>query len=66
MATETITPKALAEELEVSPKALRAYLRANFPRDDEAKNTAWTISSKVAAKVRAHYEESDEEDEDDS
>jgi predicted transcriptional regulator len=60
----TITPKALAEELEVSPKALRAYLRSNFPRVAEAKNSAWQIDEEVAEAVREHYSESeDSEDE---
>jgi hypothetical protein len=65
--TVTYTPKELAEKLEMSPKRLRAYLRQNFPRTSEEKNTNWQIPKAVADKVIAHYESSKSEaDEDES
>ena len=56
-APRTFTPSELAERLNVSPKNLRAYLRANFPRNAEAKNTSWTIDLDTAKAVQAHYAE---------
>lgn len=45
-ATSTVpsTPKALAEMLKVDAKRIRAFLRSEFPRKAEAKNTSWTLS----------------------
>lgn len=54
--TKTYTPKELAEELGVSPKVLRAYLRRNHARTDEAKNTSWVITEAVAKKARVAFE----------
>lgn len=54
-ATST-TPKALAEEIGVSPKVLRAYLRRNHQRPAEAKNTTWVIPATVADKARKAFE----------
>jgi uncharacterized protein YjcR len=53
--TKTYTPKDLAEELGVSPKVLRAYLRRNHSRTAEAKNTSWVITEAVAKKARAAF-----------
>ena len=54
-ARKPITPTALAKELNVDPKRLRAYLRSNHARPAEAKNTSWTITTPVAAKARAYF-----------
>ena len=51
----TFSPKQLAEELEVDAKRIRAYLRSNFPRVAEAKNTGWMLDSDVADEVREHF-----------
>jgi hypothetical protein len=53
--TNPMTPKALAEELKVDPKRLRAYLRANFTRPAEAKNTSWAISAEAVKAAKAHF-----------
>jgi hypothetical protein len=37
--TKVIRPSDLATELEVSPKALRGFLRREFPRGTDQKNT---------------------------
>ena len=50
-----MTPKALAEELEMSPKVLRAYLRQNFTRTTEEKNTSWKLDAETVKAVREHY-----------
>lgn len=49
---KSTTPEALAKELGVSGKQVRAFLRANFPRAAEKKNTSWAISPAMAKKVR--------------
>ena len=56
-----ITADELADQVERSPKAVRAYLRENFPRDKEEKNTRWQIDSKTQKAVVAHYEALDKE-----
>lgn len=50
-----LTPTALATELKVDPKRLRAWLRANHARPAEAKNTSWTITAPVARAARAYF-----------
>jgi hypothetical protein len=50
-----IRPEALASELGVSGKLIRSYLRANFARKAEAKNTAWVLTANQAAAVRKHF-----------
>ena len=53
--TVPMTPKVLAQELGVSPKNLRAYLRKEFSRTPEAKNTAWTITQDAADAARVKF-----------
>jgi hypothetical protein len=52
---KTIRPEELAKELGVSGKQIRAYLRANFPRDAKAKNTSWHLNAAQAKKVREAF-----------
>jgi len=54
-AANTIRPEMLASELEVSGKQIRAYLRKEFPRTKETKNTAWELNAKQADAVRNHF-----------
>ena len=53
--TELIRPEALATELGVSGKLIRAYLRKEFVRAPEAKNTAWVLTGEQADAVREHF-----------
>jgi hypothetical protein len=53
--TELIRPEALANELGVSGKLVRAYLRKTFTRTPEAKNTAWVLTGDQADSVREHF-----------
>jgi len=55
MTPKTYTPAQLAEELGISPKVLRAYLRKEHTRAPEAKNTSWVIPATVAAKAKKHF-----------
>jgi len=50
-----IRPEALALELGVSGKLVRAYLRKHFTRAPEAKNTAWVLEADQAKQVREHF-----------
>lgn len=52
---DTITPKALALEIGCDPKSLRGYLRKNFARPVEAKNTSWIITKDAANAAREHF-----------
>lgn len=61
---KTFTPKALAEELQVDAKRIRAYLRSTdgLARPSEAKNTSWTLTEEQADMVRARFTPSEEDD----
>jgi len=53
--SQNLTPKQLADELGINPKNLRNYLRKNFTRVAEVKNTAWSITPDAANAARAHF-----------
>jgi hypothetical protein len=53
--SKNVTPKALANELGIDPKRLRSYLRANFTRSNEVKNTSWAITPDAAKAAREHF-----------
>jgi len=55
MAAKTYRPEELANELGISGKIVRSYLRSAFTRKAEAKNTAWVLDAKQAANVREHF-----------
>lgn len=50
-----VSPKELANALQVDPKRLRAFLRANFARSAEAKNTSWSIGPEAAKAAAEHF-----------
>jgi len=52
---KTFTPKELANEIGCDPKSLRGYLRKNFQRANEAKNTSWIIPMEAANAAREHF-----------
>lgn len=56
-----ITPKSLAEELEISPKALRAFLRRKFPRGDNH-GKSWTLTDDQIEAARKNWSETPDED----
>lgn len=58
-----MTPKALATELEVSPKTLRSFLRREFPRSAQEKNTSWKLTEDQVAKAREHFSVEDDDEE---
>ena len=59
MTTEgkTMEPKALAAKLGISPKRLRAMLRAERPRIAELKGKKWEIPAAMAKEVEKAYKE---------
>lgn len=57
----TMTPKALAEELNIDPKRLRGWLRKEHSRTPEAKNTTWAITPDVVEAARERFAPADDE-----
>lgn len=55
MAAKTMRPEALAKELGISGKVLRAWLRANHARPASQKRTSWEIPAKVVTEAREHF-----------
>lgn len=53
--TNTLTPKALAEEIGCDAKSLRGYLRKEYPRQAEAKGTSWIVPADAADAAREHF-----------
>jgi hypothetical protein len=56
-----ITPADIADATGADPKAIRGYLRANFPRSKEMKGKSWDIPAGVADKVIEHFRTKDED-----
>lgn len=54
-ATKTYRPEQLAQSLGVSGKVVRAFLRREFPRPNEAKNTTWVLDEAMAKATLAHF-----------
>ena len=57
MTTEqkTLEPKALAARMGISPKRLRAMLRADRPRTAELKGKKWEINLELAKTIEKEY-----------
>jgi len=52
---EVVTPKQLANRLGISPKRLRALLRADRPRVADLKGKKWEIPVKEAKEIETAY-----------
>jgi predicted site-specific integrase-resolvase len=50
-----LTPKVLAEEIGIDAKVLRSFLRKNFTRPAEARNTSWIVPEDAATAARDHF-----------
>lgn len=62
----TMHPSELAAALEVDAKTLRTWLRANFTRPAEEKNTSWMLTEDMILAAQDHFasdEDTDESDE---
>jgi predicted site-specific integrase-resolvase len=55
MSDNTLTPKALAEDIGIDAKVLRSFLRKEYPRPVEAKNTSWIVPTEAANAARKHF-----------
>lgn len=55
MEPDTVTPADLARELGVSPKSVRAVLRANFGTLTPPE-TRWNLTPTQVATVRSHFQ----------
>lgn len=53
--SDALTPKVLADEIGVDAKSLRGFLRKNFTRTNEVKNTSWIITPEAADAARKHF-----------
>jgi len=53
--TSTVTPNELADSVNRDPKAVRAFLRANFGRPADQKNARWEVDAKTQKAVKDHY-----------
>ena len=54
---QALTPKALATRMGISPKRLRAMLRAERPRKVELKGKKWEIPMKDVREIEKAYKE---------
>lgn len=61
--TKVIRPNDLAKELDVDAKRIRAYLRTEFARESDSKNTNWELTPAMADKVRERFTASNEDSE---
>jgi hypothetical protein len=55
MSNAYVTPKVLANEIGCDPKSLRGFLRKNFARSLDVKNTSWSIDPIAAKAAREHF-----------
>lgn len=59
-----IRPGDLADELGVDAKRVRAFLRTEFTRPSEAKNSSWLLTPAQAEAVRARFTPTEDVEED--
>jgi hypothetical protein len=52
---KTLTPTELAQELNLSPKTLRGWLRKHHTRDVNVKNTSWALDAKTQNAARKAF-----------
>lgn len=64
---EGMRPKDLALELGINAKTLRGWLRKEYTRPQDKKNTSWVLADDVVEAAREHFapEEDDDADEED-
>jgi len=48
-------PVDLAKELDIDPKRLRGWLRKEFARDPEKKNTSWYLTDEQVEAARERF-----------
>lgn len=60
--SKVVRPKELADELGINPKSLRGFLRENFPRHPDEKNTSWELTAEMIKSATEHFVPSDDEE----
>lgn len=50
-----MTPDELARDLGIDAKALRQWLRVNYPRRDDEWHTRWHLTPEMIQAARAHF-----------
>lgn len=58
MDSEPLTPNDLARELDVTPRAIRAYLRSKYGRLAARNETRWQLDGEQVADVRREFQRS--------
>jgi hypothetical protein len=53
--TRSYSPKELAEATGRDPKQIRAYLRKEYERPTEEKNSSWKLTKEEYDEVLAHF-----------
>lgn len=56
-----VRPADLAKALGINPKALRNFLRSEFPRPLSEKNTSWVLTKAQVDAATAYFTAADEE-----
>jgi hypothetical protein len=52
---QTFKPEQIADQLKLSGKNVRAYLRKTYPRPADAKGSSWTLTEKQANDTLAYF-----------
>ena len=60
-APKVVRPNELAKELGADPKRVRAFLRQEFTRSAEAKNTNWELTPEMVTAITERFAPSDDE-----
>ena len=56
MPEKHLHPKELAEELGVSPKTVRSFLRSKFPRNEERLGNRWHLDEQQIEQAKDHFQ----------
>jgi len=59
---KVIRPNELAKELGVDGKRVRAFLRTEFTRPTDAKNTNWELSPEMVTAIKERFAPKSDED----
>jgi hypothetical protein len=53
--TKITRPEQIANDLGISGKIVRAYLRRTYTRPSDAKGSAWSLSAKQVSETLDHF-----------
>jgi len=49
------TPNEVAADLGVTPKQVRDWLRATYPRREDERHSRWHLTPEMVSAARAHF-----------